>query len=531
MPGEVPAANLQERLLDVAESNAMTRLHERIVMPLFTNSRMLPMLNNLLCSMDQAGMSHWFVIAFDDLVCHNIAVDSGHGAEQRTSCISPYRSFEAAAHGSNSAAHDANSTSSLVGQSDAHAVKRAAAYRSRLFNAVMCHRVGWLRLLLATGFNVLHIDSDIVVLRNPLPLFEETALVRPSGHTATYRDSDMVVQSEGVFGNNGGFYYVRANNHTVDLFDALLRRFHSKVSVLNNSMFEDQHCLNDVLRDARKRRKGLKVKAPKLNQTLFPNGLIWSSKLSTKAVAYIVHMNWNKQSKKAKLVEDGLWFLTANDTRCAADFDPREGGCDRRCVALRSGTVCNLGQPCVHQDCSELAASTRKGRPYHPVAFRRAGCSVAHAQAGAGRLRSSSLAMPHAPLATLGVLSAPPNRARRDAIRATWMKTSSPAFIIRFAVGVPQSAPSLLLQREQSANRNDLVLLPNNATDRIWAPLVTLARWLQYATLNDPFRRAAYVAKMDDDVYLHLPEMEVHLRLMLQRAPTSLVYYGAKDGR
>ena len=82
--------------------------------------------------------------------------------------------------------------------------------------------------------------------------------------------------------------------------------------------------LNDVLRDGRKRRKGLRVKAPKLNETLFPNGLTWSTGHSTKAVAYIVHMNWVKQSKKARLIGDGLWFLTSDDTRCAAGFDPRE---------------------------------------------------------------------------------------------------------------------------------------------------------------------------------------------------------------
>ena len=369
MPGEVPDVILQEQVVKLAERTATIRHHERIVMPLLANSRMLPMLKNMLCSVDRTSIQNWFVIAFDELVCQNLAAGFGLTAVQRAACITPYRRFEAAAHGSDDAKAD-------LGQGDDHPVKRAAAYRSRLFNVFMCHRVGWLRLLLAAGFNVLHCDSDIVVLRNPLPLFEEAGLVRPGGHTAAYRDSDMLVQSEGVYGNNGGFYYVRANNRTVDLFDALLRRFYSKVSLLNNSMFEDQHCLNDVLRDGRKRRKGLRVKAPKLNETLFPNGLTWSTGHSTKAVAYIVHMNWVKQSKKARLIGDGLWFLTSDDTRCAAGFDPREGGCDRRCVGLQKGTACELGRPCVHETCAEMVASGRRGHAYHRVAFQRAGCAT-----------------------------------------------------------------------------------------------------------------------------------------------------------
>eukprot|EP00322_Chrysochromulina_rotalis_P006743 CAMPEP_0115835272 /NCGR_PEP_ID=MMETSP0287-20121206/4110_1 /TAXON_ID=412157 /ORGANISM="Chrysochromulina rotalis, Strain UIO044" /LENGTH=261 /DNA_ID=CAMNT_0003288727 /DNA_START=333 /DNA_END=1118 /DNA_ORIENTATION=+ len=253
------------------------------------------------------------------------------------------------------------------------AAKRSAAYRSRLFNAVVFHRVGWLRLLLLTNFSVLHCDADIVWLRNPLPLFESPALVRPSGHTAPYRDADLLIQSEGVYGNNGGFYYVRANRRTVAFFDALLRKFHERSRVANSN-FEDQHCLNDVLRDARKHRKGLTLKAPKLNQTLFPNGAMWQSGLATKAIAYVVHMNWAKQSKKARLVSDGFWFLTSDDERCAGTFDPFLGGCDRHCVALEAGTACELGRPCTLMDCAMLRREVNGSRGWHPVALRHAGC-------------------------------------------------------------------------------------------------------------------------------------------------------------
>ena len=380
MPGEVPGGSSQSQVLDRATRTALVRRGERTVMPLFGNARMLPMLKNLLCSADRAGMHHWFVIAFDEIVCQQLAHDFGlNDTRYAAACVSPYHQFEAAVHGSNSTFGSRPETNRTVAkqtsQGGQSGIGNAAVYRSRLFNAIMCHRVGWLRLLLAAGFNILHCDVDVVILRDPLPLFEKPILVRPSGHTATYRDSDMLVQSEGVFGNNGGFYYVRASNRTVALFDALLRRFFSKVNN-SNTMFEDQHCLNDVLRDGRKRRKGLRVMAPKLNQTLFPTGLVWSHSLSSKAVAFIVHMNWARHSKKAKLVYDGLWFLNSDDTRCDASSDPHEGGCDRACVPLRPGTMCELGRPCVYADCAELDASARRGRPYQPVALQRAGCAV-----------------------------------------------------------------------------------------------------------------------------------------------------------
>jgi hypothetical protein len=137
-------------------------------------------------------------------------------------------------------------------------------------------------------------------------------------------------------------------------------------------------------------------------------------------------------------------------------------------------------------------------------------------------------------LAALGVLSALPNRQRRDAVRATWMRVPTAAtFVIRFVVGWHPAMPetALELQREQRDNSDDMILLPNNATSkRAWAPLVSLFRWLCHASSEEPYRSAAFVAKLDDDVYVHLPELAAHLRLMQSASPTPHIYCtGCRD--
>lgn len=339
------------------------------------------MAKNLLCSVDRVGMHNWFVIAFDARLCPVLREEFGLLHHKLPlACTYPYTRFDASVHGTNTTTENVGSNSTSLGnKTSAGATQHAAAYRSRLFNAVVFHRVGWLRLLVAAGYNVLHCDADVVWLRNPLPLFEQGTLVRPSGHTSTYREADFLVQSEGVYGNNGGFYFVRPSNRTVTFFDALLRKFHERSRVKNKN-FEDQHCLNDVLRDARKRRKGLLLKAPKLNESLFPNGAIWQAGRASKADAYVVHMNWAKQSKKTRFVSDGLWFLSPDDTRCAANFDPYEGNCNRHCVALKPGTGCELGKPCELADCATVRGKVgRRGgwkSGWHAVAHRRAGCPM-----------------------------------------------------------------------------------------------------------------------------------------------------------
>ena len=67
--------------------------------------------------------------------------------------------------------------------------------------------------------------------------------------------------------------------------------------------------------------------------------------LTNKQTAQVVHLNWVKSTKKLHLRRDNLWFLTEDDQRCAAGFDPFEGGCARACVPA---TTCEMGRPCIY---------------------------------------------------------------------------------------------------------------------------------------------------------------------------------------
>ena len=64
-----------------------------------------------------------------------------------------------------------------------------------------------------------------------------------------------------------------------------------------------------------------------LNVSEFPTGKLWMSypMLTNKQTAQVVHLNWVKSTKKLHLRRDNLWFLTEDDQRCAAGFDPFEG--------------------------------------------------------------------------------------------------------------------------------------------------------------------------------------------------------------
>ena len=62
--------------------------------------------------------------------------------------------------------------------------------------------------------------------------------------------------------------------------------------------------------------------------------------------------NWVKYNKKTRLRKDNLWFLTPDDARCAADFDPHQQQCQRLCVPVK---YCAQGKPCIAEEsCARL---------------------------------------------------------------------------------------------------------------------------------------------------------------------------------
>ena len=101
-----------------------------------------------------------------------------------------------------------------------------------------------------------------------------------------------------------------------------------------------------------------------------------------------------------------------------------------------------------------------------------------------------------------------------------WPNVNTPlaAVVVRFVVrtaGAPTAVAALL--REENAEHADLlpVHVAWNET-RMRGPVLSLGAWLRHATAAYP--DAAFVAKVDDDVYLHLPDVEAMLRAVASTA-------------
>lgn len=144
----------------------------------------------------------------------------------------------------------------------------------------------------------------------------------------------------------------------------------------------------------------------------------------------------------------------------------------------------------------------------------------------------------HQPIASLGVLSAAAYAFRRQVVRSTWMRYSEVrcgSLITRFVVATPWVAPGAKnnevdvarkLQfsvRREATLHGDMIELTTNATGRMVGPLIAMYHWFTFAVSNEPYRRARYIAKMDDDVFLVPPLLTAHLSAIDR---SRLVYYG-----
>lgn len=131
-------------------------------------------------------------------------------------------------------------------------------------------------------------------------------------------------------------------------------------------------------------------------------------------------------------------------------------------------------------------------------------------------------------IAAIGVFSAASFRERRTSARATWLHAHHDGlgFLVRFVIattGDEQQRNSSIL--DEAFAFGDMVLLQTNITTRDWGPYLLMYEWLRHATTALPFRHASFVAKLDDDGYIHLPELALHLQ-SIQRAALPNVFYG-----
>ena len=136
-------------------------------------------------------------------------------------------------------------------------------------------------------------------------------------------------------------------------------------------------------------------------------------------------------------------------------------------------------------------------------------------------------------LLAAGIVSAPEYLERRVGSRESWLKwpnvcRSGCALTVRFVVragGALPAAVDWLLAQEERAHGDMLrVDVPWNET-RLRGPVLSVAAWFAHAVVR--FASATFLAKMDDDAYVHTPGLEALLRQVRAAAPSAeRVYLG-----
>lgn len=292
-----------------------------IIMPLFSNAKFVPFLRNLLCSIERLAVNAWFAIGLDNHTCVEL---NQHGSRR---CVHPY---------------DASA---------ATLSEQRAVFGSQSFFLLALQRPLWVHHLLSLGLTVLNCDLDIVWLHNPIPFLSPIR-------------NHLIIQSDTGHGLNSGFYLARPASISKQLFGAWLTDLAKRAA--GHGTANEQDSLNSVLRHTA---TGAHVRPHVLNETLFPNGKMWWEwGKSDKQTAFIVHCNWARYSKKARLVRDNLWFLEKGDARCADGFDPRRADCDRRCLPYQSCDAEGRGECKLITSCATL-------RTWHAMARAAANCS------------------------------------------------------------------------------------------------------------------------------------------------------------
>ena len=138
-------------------------------------------------------------------------------------------------------------------------------------------------------------------------------------------------------------------------------------------------------------------------------------------------------------------------------------------------------------------------------------------------------------LGALGILSAAEQPKFRSIARRTWMagaaaREAAGGLAVRFVIrGIGASAE---LQREVRS-AHDVILLRAPSLNRRSGPLVSLIMWMECAL--DAWPNAGLIGKADDDVWIHLAGVELHLRLTLSaisersQSRLPLMYWGVQE--
>ena len=138
-------------------------------------------------------------------------------------------------------------------------------------------------------------------------------------------------------------------------------------------------------------------------------------------------------------------------------------------------------------------------------------------------------------LGALGILSAAEQPKFRNIARRTWMagaaaREAAGGLAVRFVIrGIGASAE----MHREVRTAHDVILLRAPSLNRRSGPLVSLIMWMECAL--EAWPNAGLIGKADDDVWIHLTGVELHLRLTLsaiskrseRRSP--LMYWGVQE--
>ena len=189
----------------------------------------------------------------------------------------------------------------------------AADYADPNYGKVMLSKIFCVHMVNALGHDMLFLDVDIALYRDPLPYF------------ASKTGFDMYFQHNGLhktrfapLGANSGFYFVRYNEKTRHFFSVF-----SRMGDLVLATRSHQAALTMLLNEHMSLR-GLRVKVLQDEQTDFPTGyhLHRGHRVVGRMMAgdhaadpYLFHANWLKsQDKIPALRKTRNWYIGEDDT-------------------------------------------------------------------------------------------------------------------------------------------------------------------------------------------------------------------------
>ncbi|CAB9502203.1 Nucleotide-diphospho-sugar transferase [Seminavis robusta] len=236
-------------------------------------------------------------------------------------------------------------------------MKAAGRYADVTFSAMMMAKVYCVQQVVLLGYDVLFLDVDIVLYKDPLQFFHDTA--------SPYYNHDIYFQDDGSralfyapYSANTGMYYIRNNDKTKYFFNSLLLG-----GDLITATHSHQIALVSLLSEHASL-YGLKVKVFARRTSLFPGGYSFHNhhdfmkELMGGKVddAILFHMSWttNKKDKEKFLRQMGNWFV--QDKCVGSTASKILGKDDAIAIAIESKSLlepCCLKEPnvsCFYKD-------------------------------------------------------------------------------------------------------------------------------------------------------------------------------------